>query len=61
MTDSDQEFVCVDFLPEWENPLYIGHALQIIFNIRIEQGRSNRRNLVNSIPQVEAFKLQFLV
>ncbi len=31
-----------------------GHALNIIFHVYIEQGRTDQRTLVNSILQVEA-------
>jgi hypothetical protein len=30
-----------------------GHTLHIIFHVHIEQGRTDRRTLVNSILQVE--------
>jgi hypothetical protein len=37
-----------------ERHIDTGHTLHIIFHVHIEQGRTDRRTLVNSILQVEA-------
>jgi hypothetical protein len=45
--------VCVELVPEWEGTqIQVIH--NIIFHVDIEQGRTDRRTLVNSILQVEA-------
>jgi hypothetical protein len=40
-------------VPEWEGTS-TGHSFNDIFHVDIEQGRTDRRTLVNSILQVEA-------
>lgn len=51
--DRDHQVVCVEFVPEWEGTS-TGHPFNDIFHVHIEQGRTDRRALVNSILQVEA-------
>ncbi len=51
--DRDHQVVCVEFVPEWEGTS-TGHPFNDIFHVHIEQGRTDRRTLVNSILQVEA-------
>jgi hypothetical protein len=51
--DRDHQVVCLEFVPEWEGTP-TGHPFNDIFHVHIEQGRTDRRTLVNSILQVEA-------
>jgi hypothetical protein len=47
------QLIYLEFVPEWESTS-TGHPFNDIFHVHIEQGRTDRRTLVNSILQVEA-------
>jgi hypothetical protein len=51
--DRDHQVVCVEFVPKWVGTS-TGHPFNDIFHVHIEQGRTDRRTLMNTILQVEA-------
>ncbi len=50
----DHQVIWVKFVLEWEGTS-TGHPFNNIFHLDIEHGRNDRRTLVNSILQVEAW------
>ncbi len=52
MIECDHQVVCVEFVPEWEGTS-TGHTFNNNFHVHIEQGRTDRKTLANSILQVE--------